>query len=393
MENLRKVLEKNNFVIPNYKNLNIVDLAKTIYSRFGIKFESNSNIEKLSQLIPNNNHVLLILSDGTGSNLIDKLSSDSILRKNKKCDLITVFPSTTGCVLTSLVTATYPSTHGIWGWFNYNKDLDRDYYPVLFIDRKTKKSLNKFNIDSKDIFKIDSVLKKLNVKMNVLFPDYINDSVYSNFVANKEDRHPYTNFDDIVEFMRMNCQTNDKSYTYLYLPHIDDIEHNNGVDSKLVLNKLKEIESLVEKLSDNKNLTIIFTADHGQTNIAKDIVLDFKKYGKYFYAYPSIDYGTASYYIKKDCIEDFVREFEKDYKDSMYLFKTEDFVQENMFGIGKMSTYAKDNLGEYISICKKGSYLINDTNIEEYYGKIKGNHSGLTEDEMKIPLIVINTEE
>ena len=139
MENIKEVLEKNNFVIPNYKNLNIVDLAKSIYSKFGIKFKNNSNIEKFNQLIPNNKHILLILSDGTGSNLIDKLPDDSILKTNKKCDIMTVFPSTTGCVLTSLVTATYPSTHGIWGWFNYNRDLNRDYYPVLFADRKTKK--------------------------------------------------------------------------------------------------------------------------------------------------------------------------------------------------------------------------------------------------------------
>ena len=61
------------------------------------------------------------------------------------------------------------------------------------------------------------------------------------------------------------------------------------------------------------------------------------------------------------------------------------------FGIGKFKSSAKDNLGEYISICRKGRYLINNPNIEKYYGKIKGNHSGLSCDEMIIPLIIIDT--
>ena len=37
-----------------------------------------------------------------------------------------------------------------------------------------------------------------------------------------------------------------------------------------------------------------------------------------------------------------------------FLFKTEDLINNNFFGIGNFQSKAKDNLGEYISICKKG---------------------------------------
>ena len=381
----------NDFVIPNYNSPNIVDLMRAIYCRYNIKTEINKNVEIFKKQIPNNRHMLFILSDGTGSNLINKLNDDSILKRNKKDDIITVFPSTTACVLTSLVTAEFPEVHGIWGWFNHDRNLNIDYCPLLFCDRKTETNLLDYGIEPKQVFLQRSLLNDLKINVNVLFPKYIYDSVYSSFVINDENRYSYNNFTDIVNFMKKNCQSKSESYTYLYLPDIDTLEHENGIDSKIVKDKLEEIENLIKKICENKDLTIIFTADHGQTNITKDIILDFEEYDDMFYAYPSIDYGTASYYVKKGYEDNFEKSFRKKYKNDMILFKTKDFINNNFFGIGNFKSSAKDNLGEYISICRKERYLINDHNIEKYYGKIKGNHSGLSYDEMIIPLIIIDT--
>ena len=391
MNKIINIMLKNDFIVPNYNNPNVVDLMRAIYSKYNIKTEINKNVETFKKIIPNNKHVLFILSDGTGSNLINKLSDNSILKKNRKEDIITVFPSTTACVLTSIVTAEFPEVHGIWGWFNYDRNLNINYCPLLFCDRKTEINLLNYGIKPKQVFLQHSLLNNLKTNVNVLFPKYIYDSIYSNFVINKENRHSYNNFRDIVNFMKKNCQSKSESYTYLYLPDIDTLEHENGIDSKIVKDKLDEIENLIKNLCDNEDLTIIFTADHGQTNVTRDVVLDFEEYDNMFYAYPSIDYGTASYYIKKGYEDAFEKSFKDKYDDDMILFKTEDLINNNFFGIGNFKSSAKDNLGEYISICQKERYLINDPNVEKYYGKIKGNHSGLSCDEMIIPLIIIDT--
>lgn len=68
---------------------------------------------------------------------------------------------------------------------------------------------------------------------------------------------------------------------------------------------------LLSYLSKNKNMIIIFTADHGKTQVNKDIILDLKKYDKYFYVYPSIDFGIASCYVKEEYREKFEIEFNK----------------------------------------------------------------------------------
>ena len=72
-----------------------------------------------------------------------------------------------------------------------------------------------------------------------------------------------------------------------------------------------------------------------------------------FYAYPSIDYGTASYYIKKGYEETFEKSFKKKYENDMILFKTEDLINNNFFGIGNFKSIAKDNLGDILVYVKK----------------------------------------
>lgn len=81
--------------------------------------------------------------------------------------------------------------------------------------------------------------------------------------------------------------------------------------------------------------------------------MNYDKYQKYFYTLPMIDFGTASYFIKKSYQKEFVKEFNKDYKDKMYLFPTDELYNQGFFGNEK-TTVGRAGLGEYISMCKPG---------------------------------------
>lgn len=387
--NLKKYLEDNNLILPDYSNLNIVELMRFLYSKHGVDVKCN-NENRFSNLINLKKHTVFILIDGMGSNLINLLPDDSVLKQHKVEDMITVCPSSTGCVLTSVATATYPSEHGIIGWYNYNREYNVDYYPLLFTDRDGN-DLNEKGINAHDIFKIDSKLNKLNVKTKVLYPEYIYDSVYSNYAASSSIRKSYSDLDDAFKKLKSIISEDERSFTYLYIPYIDDLEHDYGYDSKEVMNKLIEIDNLLNDVINIKDTTIIITADHGQTNvdINKDILMNFNEYDKYFYAQPGIDFGMSTYYVKKDKINEFETKFYNDYKNKMYLFQTDEFLKNKVFGPNKYNDYLKSNLGEYISLCESDSQFINSDDIESYYKKTKGNHSGLSKDEMIIPLIVI----
>ena len=159
--NLVECLYNNDMIYPDYKKCSIVDVVRTIYKYCGYQYKLEDTNKEIEEYIENKKHILLILSDGMGSNLIDSLSNEMLLKKNKVADLLTVFPTTTGCVLPSIATAEYPSTHGMIGWYNYNRDRNIDYYTLLFKDRYSGKNLRELDINENDIYVCDS---KMNTK-------------------------------------------------------------------------------------------------------------------------------------------------------------------------------------------------------------------------------------
>lgn len=391
---LRECFEKNGFVFPDYNKPTIIDFIRLIYHYCGNTYKLTKNSNELKKYITNKKHILLIMCDGMGSELINLLPTNSIFKKNRVLDLQTVNPTSTGAVLTSIMTAEYPAIHGILGWYNYSRKHDISYYVLKFKDRIDDINLKEKNIKPEDIYVCDSIMNSLKRKTFAFYPNDIIDSEFSKYNL-KNERVGYSNIVNAFNMYENNIIKNiDKeTFTYLYIKDIDTISHNNGNYSSKVFDIVYELENQIKNLKDKniQNLNIFVIADHGQINIKKDgdIILDFNKYNKFFYALPTIDYGTASYYIRNGKEEEFEYEFKKDFENRMFLFKTEEFFKNNIFGNEQVSDYMKNNIGEYISFTAKGYCFINSLHIQEHLGKIKGNHSGFSKEEFLIPLIVI----
>ncbi len=386
-------LKENNFHLTDYNQPTVVDAMRAIYNLCGKAFKESDATKKIKSKLSASKHILFILSDGMGCNLINKLDDNSILKANNLMDLQTVNPSTTGCAIPSILTGEYPATHGMLGWFSYNRERDLGYLPILFMERDSGKSLKEFQITEDDIYKTPSALNSLNRKAFALFPSYMVDSSFSSFAA--KTRIGYTDIKDAFEKYKDEILTSEtETYTYMYLPHVDSKEHEFGVFTKAVDETLKTIEEEVYKLTnefkDKKDLEIIITADHGLTDVNYEpIRMDFEKYKKYFYAWPGIDAGTATYYVKEEMKADFEKEFLKDYDGKMFLHPTEELIVNNVFGNEPLSDYMKSNLGEYVSFCSHGMFFANCVVEDPEMLALKGTHSGFSLDEVMVPFIVI----
>lgn len=394
---LVECLKENDMMLPDYERGSVIDVVRSIYQCCGYSYQEEEINPKVKQYIKNKKHMVFILSDGMGSNLIDSLSNENELKHSKVMDVVTVFPTTTGCVLPSIATAEYPAVHGMIGWYNYQRDKKLEYYTLLFKEREEKKNLEELGIKEEEIYIQESVMNQLKRKTVAVFPEKIINSNFSKFVLN-ENRISYTSIKEAFEKVANNIKENDdtETFTYLYLPYIDSQSHHNGVYSKEVKEVVNQIETELIKWKEQglKEVEIIMIGDHGQIDVKeKDITMNFDKYRNYFYALPGIDFGTATYYVKEEKKEEFLTEFKKDYKDKMYIFDTKEFIQNNIFGKEQLSESMKSNLGEYISFCKKGAYFVNTTtDAENYIGKIKGSHSGFSKEEFMVPLIVMNID-
>ena len=68
------------------------------------------------------------------------------------------------------------------------------------------------------------------------------------------------------------------------------------------------------------------------------------------------------------------------------LYTMEDVINSKLFGDGEENTIFRDELGDYLAIAKTNKTLL-------YIGSdiLKSQHAGYTDDEIYVPLIVVNT--
>ena len=395
MQNLKENIEKLNEYIKNknYDNIDIVDLVKYLANKFGANLEIDNIKEKiLNEKISFSDKVVFILVDGLGYYKVKELNDSYILKQNLKCGIQTVNPTSTACVLSSIASASYPTEHGIFGWWGYLRNKDINYCPLPFVERKSGINLKEKNVNVDEIFKFDSILDKINVKVNVTMPRQLINSDFSRkFIGKKASTHGFYSIKEGFSNLSKKIKKGKSSFSYMYIDGLDETSHIYGTKSIEVMNIINEIETgIKDLLNQNEDVTIIITADHGQVDMEKMLYLNQNiDYNKYFYALPSIDTRMVSFYVKEDLKKEFEDTFINEFGKDVILLKTEEVNKFNLFGKEKISDYALSNLGEYIAIVVNNKFMLCDkVNLEDKLNT-KGNHSGLTQEETTIPLIVI----
>lgn len=394
INNTKENIEKLNEYLQrkNYNDLDIVDLIKYIANKFGANFNSLKKDEMFNQIITLDKKVILILVDGLGYYKVKSLDDNSILKRGLKTSLQTVNPTSTAGVLTSLISASYPSEHGIFGWWQYSKKHNINYYPLLFIDKKGINLKDK-NIKANEIFKIESIFDKLNVNTNIYMNRGLINSDYSKiFNGEKSNKHgTYSIRDAFNKISKKTAEINSESLSYLYIDGLDVASHVYGTKSKEVQTIIDEIErGIINIKKADENATVIVIADHGQVDMTSLIYLNQNNdYTKYFYAMPSIDTRMISFFVKEEFKEEFETKFSEEFNNDVILLKKDEVEKYKLFGNTKFSENAHNSCGEYVGIIVNNKFMVCDKITLEDKMSTKGNHSGLTKEETTIPLIVI----
>lgn len=393
-------LEKNMDKLKSYLNdrceedIDIVDLIKYIANRFdgGFDIDKIKN-KKLNELIKLNDKVVVILVDGMGYYKVKELNESSVLKSNLVCGIKTVIPTSTACILTSIASARYPSEHGIFGWWQYYRDKNINYCPLLFVERKSGINLKDKGINKDDIFKFETFLERLSCKVHVtMHRQFISSDFSRKFIGKCASTHGFYSIKEGFSALSKKIKsTNGQMLSYMYIDGLDELSHLYGTKSEEVAGVINVIENGVKSLKDaNPDTSIVIIADHGQVDMKSMIYLNqTHDYTKYFYALPSIDTRMISFFVKDEFKEEFENTFINEFREDVLLLKIDEIEKYNIFGSLKLSKFAKDSLGEYIAIVENNKFMLCDkVNLED---KIytKGNHSGITKEEVTIPLIVI----
>jgi len=356
-----------------------MNITTSILKHYKVDTPFNSLEILNKELDKNYRNVVLFLVDAMGSEILKKHPEQSkFLIENQIQTLTTVFPSTTVSATTSVLTGLPPISTGWIGWLQYVKEEARSV--IFFFNKDFYDADHEFDYNVSEKFvpvtKIYDLIEQKNsgIKAIEVFPEF---------------RVPeHKEFKDLCNTVIKETKSKGNHFIYAYWDKLDTYLHATGTTSKKVQNHIQEINNdfkyLVEKLDDDT--LVIVTADHGQIDIEEIELWKYKSIIDTFAHNPSVEARATAFFIKEGMEEQFVEEFNKSFRDSFILYKSEAFLKSKYLGNSDEHIKMREFLGDYFSIA-----------IDKYSFKLinskKGflaQHAGLTKDEMLIPLIVFS---
>ncbi len=354
----------------------ILSYVASIRDYFGLSSNYLKN-DKLSKLISirKPSKVFLLLVDGMGANLIEKkLSKDSFLRRNMFCKTTTVFPPTTTAATTSIRTGKAPNENAWLGWMQDIKEVNDIVVPFF-----GKGFYNDKNYGQDLMYKIAPVtfiedeLNNKKIKARSLFPSFMEDGC-DDFQTMCNRLISYSNNDDY-------------SFIYAYWDKYDTYMHENGPSSKVCDDYLLFINNEIERLANNlsNDTMLIITADHGQIDVKSEYNLYESKFDKYLKRLPSIEPRAMTFFIKDGMQKEFEKEFKDEFEESFILLSHQQVLDTKLFGNKENNIRFEEFIGDYIAIAKSNIVLAYK---DHPIPPMKGQHAGMCEDELMIPIIV-----
>jgi hypothetical protein len=384
------------FTLPDYNGGSIVNLMSSIAAAFGAKtLYSPLKIlppEKITQ-----KNIVLVIIDGLGFEYLKK-KEDNFLTNNIRGSMTSVFLPTTASAIATFLTGVAPQQHAFTGWHMFLKEIGVLSMILPFSPRYGGKAFSTNGIAMKDFLDQKAFTSKIKAqKFSINHKDFAH-SDFTEAMSKNSKILEYASLNRFfIQIKRAIKSSNKRKYIYAYWPELDHFNHQFGVEHKKSEKHLEEVEkkfaNLVKSLKGTNTLLIV-TADHGFTNTPYERIVRLEDHPKMkeCLTLPLCGEGRVAYcYVHPDK----ARQFEKYVKHNLgkycYLFKSQELIDKNYFGLFEPNPKLRDRIGDYALIFKE-NYIIKDSLPVKKKKKKEniGHHGGVSKEEMIVPLILIN---
>lgn len=101
---------------------------------------------------------------------------------------------------------------------------------------------------------------------------------------------------------------------------------------------------------------------------------------------PSLEQRAISFKIKEKYINEFPQKFNELFGNELKLYSKQEIIESKLFGEGKANELFEDAIGDYIAIAYESNKCIVSSGDDVYVS----HHAGYSDDEIYVPLIVID---
>lgn len=403
LEIMRQWMAEGKILHPLEKNPNIVDLTRTLMTLCGYReFNETRWVKVLKQELLDDTyrrraseHYVLVLIDGLGRNLTEFFPAGGFFDTHYLRELNSVFPSTTACALTSLVTGHWPGRHGLTGWDTYLPDLKRTATILPFVDRMTNASLSDDGLRIEEIVLQPSLMTELEREVCTILPNKIKDGAYSRWAHGATKIIGYRSLPGGFQSVAANVENRQSdSLTYFYLPDLDTAQHETGTMSAKVKRLIKTFDELLSNLRDRlakHGARLVVSADHGLLDVPPERqvrletgnrILDFLE------APPSGEPLMPIFHVKPGKERAFDEHFSSSFGSLMELISISDVEALGLFGADGIAAVTRSRLGTFIGIAHEPMVLMYDPPGRRPKEMV-AFHGGLQPSSMQVPLFIV----
>jgi hypothetical protein len=374
---------------------NTVDLGRAIARASGATLPPTEGDERVSRVLGETDHLVFVLVDGLGLELVERLPATSFLRRHQRLPLRAVFPSATASALTSLATGLWPGHHGIPGWWTYLPEQDLTATTLPFVERWSGQALDALGVDVRALFPAPPLLPGFARDAASFLPRAIADSAYSRWVRGASPTLPYDEVPAAVDaILARVAGARGPTYTYFYMSMVDALSHTHGPLAPEVMAQVLALDPELERLAGGLagRGRLVLSADHGLQTIeedAKHVLRAGDPLAGLLLAPPSGEPRAPILHARpgqKDRVRGL---FEARFGDVFTLLDVDEAAALELFGPGPLGPVTRERLGDFVAL-SRGPHVLLYRPGEEPTGteRLRGYHGGLLPAEVLVPLVV-----
>lgn len=365
------------------------------------------------------NHVVMLIMDGFGYEQLQSLAnSQDIPNIAKACEspqaffmpATSVYPSTTVTALTSAATGYSPAQHGMMATNLYMREIG---CIVNFIGFRPQTAPGRASFPD-SIFNPETLLpvpniylrmEKAGIDVEIINFERFKQTSISRFTsagadAGNNNFKGYGTPSDAFSQLRESLlakNSNQKSFTYVYVPTIDMISHRYGPLSSSYKAEVATLDfalkkQLIEPLAGRNDTVLLVVADHGQRYSALENTLWLEKYPELtqnLFAPVTGESRVRYLHVKHDkqaAVCDYIKQ---NFSENFFTITKSEAMENGLFGVpGKpLGKEAEDRIGDLLLISHKDWICRQHITNEERLHTHLGVHAGLSSAEMLIPFL------